>query len=150
MKNVIALVLIISVGLIACNQQSNKQTEHFNKYLQKAFGETIEEQDTVLYLISGRGCINCSKIAMKYYIENFKNERYGTFIITNEAKNIVDVNLESISYKCDTLNLLKRVDLPLDGIAKMKIRNNQIDTIRSLKASELTENHVHRFFSYGD
>ena len=86
---------------------------------------------------------------MQYYLENFENEKYGTFIITKEAKKIVNVNLEGISYKYDTLNLLKRVDLPLDGIAKMKIKGNQIDTIRTLKASELTENEVRRFFEYG-
>lgn len=139
--------MLIGILLIACNQQSGSQTEHFNYYLEKAFDETIKDQDSVLYLISGRGCINCSKAAIKYYIENdLHEEGSGTFIITQQAKNKININPDNIKYKCDTLNLLKRVDLPLEGIVKMKIRNNQIDTIRPLSVNELTENKVSRFF----
>lgn len=144
MKKLVFLFFVIL--LVKCNH-SDEQTEHFNDYLQIAFEETVEDQDSVLYLISGRGCLNCSKAALKYYLDNFKNDNYGTFIITNEAKEALDLNIGGLAYKCDTLNLLKRVDLPLEGITKLYIKDNKIDAIHNLSVNDLTGNHVYNFFN---
>ena len=149
MTRIIGIVILLLL-FFACNQPENKQTERFNDYLDKAFNETIDEQDSLLIIISGRGCFNCSKAALKYYVENIKDHKKVTFLVTKKVKDALkrqmNINFERVRFKCDTSNLLKRVDLPFEGIAKMKIRDNTIDTIRPLGVDELTEKEIQKFY----
>lgn len=108
-------------------QETDIQTQHFQRYLKNQFNTTIPHATHYYILLPSKGCISCVKQEL-VALQELMQQEHVTVITTLSAAAYLqqtNVTLNTAKLKIDSLNNLDRLKLPFPKFSGIYITKNE-------------------------